>query len=353
MSNEIENEIEMPTYTCEKCARTFSQKSHYNAHQNKKFDCSAQTNISVAKALIEKEEIKEMNEKYFDIKDYKLYELSDFMSYAFNITSQNIVNAMAYMNYSQSTKYDGFIFYTNFQHGKYNISEGNNRLYYDILILEPEITLTIYDVYNNKYKFTEKDIKYFPLLQIDNYKYRVEVYSENPIKIITFTNDIRRKIMQTKFHSNNSTIEFIKQLNHFYNLNIKLCSFSDFVENLQLTEMGETLTEIETFSLASTNDEEKKDGFSHPISHINPFVDIIILNESVSAVIYQRTGTFLEITINDMKYLPVYLLKDTIVKLVLKDNKATAITFFKDKIPTTLYDHDSFFIQDGILKKKV
>jgi len=368
MSNEIE--IDMPTYTCEKCARTFSQKSHYTAHQNKKFDCSVQTNISVAKEIIEKEELKEMNEKYFDAKEYKLYEITDFLSYAFDITYKNIVNAMAYMSLRNlecyEGCYEGFIFYTNFQQGsKYNVCEGDNRLYYDILILEPGITLIIYDVYNNKYEFTEKDIKYFPLLQVDIYKNRVEILSENPVKIISFTNDVRRKIMQTKFYSNNSIIEFNKE-RYSYILNIKLPLFSNFVENLRLTEMKEMSEIMKMNETLIFSWSDKYDGFSDVISNIsdisdtliNPFnntIDIIVLNEFVTAVLSHKNGTSIELTINDTKYIPLYLLKDTIVKLVFKedkeDKKVKVIIFFKKlKEKVITHDFDTFVITDGMIR---
>jgi len=29
----------MPKYICERCLKEFSQKSHYNTHQNKKIPC--------------------------------------------------------------------------------------------------------------------------------------------------------------------------------------------------------------------------------------------------------------------------------------------------------------------------
>jgi len=357
MSNEIESE--MPTYTCEKCARTFSQKSHYTAHQKKKIDCSSQTNISVAKSIIEKEEIKEMNEKYFDINDYKLYEIPDFISYAVELTDNTIINAMTYMNYSP-LKYEGFIFYTNF----YQKGGNFDKSCYDVLILEPGITLIVYDNYDDyKYDFTEKDIKYFPLLQIrNNCKYRVEALSENPVKIVSFTNDIRRKVMQTKFHTNNSMIEFNQVMNRFYIINIKLPLFSDFVENLHLNEIREMLTDNEIFSMlsslqsSSSSDEKQYDGFSHPISEISPFVDIIVLNDFITAIIYNRNGTFIELTVNDTKYVPVYLMKNVMVKLFYKEDKrestATAITFLKTRLSSLTYDFDSFVIKDGVVKKK-
>jgi hypothetical protein len=53
-----EEEEKMPIYTCEKCARTFSQKSHYTSHQNKKIDCSSTTAINtVVQKLVDKEKI--------------------------------------------------------------------------------------------------------------------------------------------------------------------------------------------------------------------------------------------------------------------------------------------------------
>lgn len=362
MSNETENVRKMPTYTCEKCARTFSQKSHYTAHQKKKYDCSTQTNMAVAKAIIEKEEMKEMNDKYFDISDYKLYELPNFMSYAFDLTDNSIINAMAYIEYEQSNKsYDGIIFYTNFkQKGKCSIREGNYRLCHDILILEEGDTLCLSHGIN-KFQFTEKDIKYFPLLFV--YSMGVEILSQNPVKIISFTNANKRKVLQTKFHTNNSMIQFnIDRVGH--TLNIKLPEFSEFVNNLHLIEMGEMLSESETLSmLTSSSDDEKKeyDGFSHPIVCndnlddviVGRFVDVIILNEFVNVILQSRTKERIELSVNDIKYVPIYLLKDTMVSLVYKDVAVvTAITFFKDQFRTTTYDYGSFNIQDGFLKKK-
>jgi type I restriction-modification system DNA methylase subunit/restriction endonuclease S subunit len=51
----------MPTYTCEKCARVFKQKSGFNDHMKKKNDCSASTVLNTvvdAKVAIAKEEVK-------------------------------------------------------------------------------------------------------------------------------------------------------------------------------------------------------------------------------------------------------------------------------------------------------
>ena len=42
----------MPTYTCERCLKEFSQKSHYNAHLKRKTPC--QNNKSKIEEVIEK-----------------------------------------------------------------------------------------------------------------------------------------------------------------------------------------------------------------------------------------------------------------------------------------------------------
>ena len=47
----------MPTYTCEKCARVFKQKSGFDDHKAKKNDCSSQTSIPAIIAKV-KEEVK-------------------------------------------------------------------------------------------------------------------------------------------------------------------------------------------------------------------------------------------------------------------------------------------------------
>ena len=41
----------MPKYTCERCLKEFSQKSHYTKHQNKKFSC--EDNKEKIKELVE------------------------------------------------------------------------------------------------------------------------------------------------------------------------------------------------------------------------------------------------------------------------------------------------------------
>ena len=46
----------MPTYTCEKCARIFKQKSGYTDHLKKKIDCTAVT--AIAPILEEMKDIK-------------------------------------------------------------------------------------------------------------------------------------------------------------------------------------------------------------------------------------------------------------------------------------------------------
>jgi type I restriction enzyme S subunit len=49
----------MPIYSCEKCGRTFKQKSHYTDHTNKKIDCSQSTILSTVLETKVSEKIRE------------------------------------------------------------------------------------------------------------------------------------------------------------------------------------------------------------------------------------------------------------------------------------------------------
>lgn len=63
----------MPTYTCEKCARVFKQKSGYDDHINKKKDCSQTTIIN---EVIEKKVEQKINEKVRNLTPYPPLDLS-------------------------------------------------------------------------------------------------------------------------------------------------------------------------------------------------------------------------------------------------------------------------------------
>ena len=63
----------MPTYTCEKCARIFKQKSGYTDHMEKKIDCSKSTIIN---EVIEAKVEKKINEKVRSLTPYPVLDLS-------------------------------------------------------------------------------------------------------------------------------------------------------------------------------------------------------------------------------------------------------------------------------------
>jgi len=63
----------MPTYTCEKCARVFKQKSGYTDHMEKKIDCSKSTIIN---EVIEAKVEKKINEKVRSLTPYQVLDLS-------------------------------------------------------------------------------------------------------------------------------------------------------------------------------------------------------------------------------------------------------------------------------------
>lgn len=94
----ITSKLEMPTYTCEKCARTFSQKSHYLAHQNKKNDCGSTTAVKeLAQKIVETEK--------------KVIKFNDFMkekAIPYVDTVHSFVDATIHMAYTStnSISYD-------------------------------------------------------------------------------------------------------------------------------------------------------------------------------------------------------------------------------------------------------
>jgi hypothetical protein len=65
MCKGVKKVVMVKKYSCEKCARTFSQKSHYEKHITRKNPCEIQTDK--IKALIDKaveEKIIEINKKF-------------------------------------------------------------------------------------------------------------------------------------------------------------------------------------------------------------------------------------------------------------------------------------------------
>jgi hypothetical protein len=96
-------EENMPkTYACEKCARTFSQKSHYTAHQNKKNDCLQTTAIkSIAQKIVDDEKNVIV---YKDWMATKTFSHLSFVSSAMNVLyhfAQNNTN-LSHVSYDKT-----------------------------------------------------------------------------------------------------------------------------------------------------------------------------------------------------------------------------------------------------------
>ena len=65
----------MVKYSCERCGKEFSQKSHYNSHNRRKTPC--ENNADKIKALVDKaveEKLKELNNKEPILEKEKLVE---------------------------------------------------------------------------------------------------------------------------------------------------------------------------------------------------------------------------------------------------------------------------------------
>lgn len=347
---------EMPNYTCEKCARVFSQKSHYTAHQKKKIDCSKHTNIEIAKSIIKNIEEDEKKEKYFDINDYKLLELPSFIP-SNVLSTENIFKMMAYSDIYMEECH-GISFYVNAQY----VDEGKFRRPslgpYDILVLEKDAIISLTkNGYN--YQFTENDIKYFPMHMFNDYN--IDIISKNPVKIISLKLKFLKQSKLMKYHKNNDSIHF----EYYNNLGTGIIRPPYFdLSTYNFIEFEKTLSNEEISSILLEDGKDNKDGFIHPIlinhshTHINNLIDIIILNEFVSVIIRNKSGTIVKLTVNDMKYVPVYLLKKSIVEVEIDKNdknefkefkELMAITFFHNKIPNVIYNKDSFTFENGML----
>jgi len=89
----------MGKYSCEKCAKSFSQKSHYDKHISRKNPCEIQTDK--IKALIDKvveEKVIELNEKLIELNE-KLIELNKKL--ILNNTKSNITHNTLKMELSK------------------------------------------------------------------------------------------------------------------------------------------------------------------------------------------------------------------------------------------------------------
>ena len=355
--SEISEISEMTNYTCPKCARVFSQKSHYTSHQKKKIDCSNKTNIEIVKSIIKNIEEDEKKEKYFDINDYKLLELPSFIPSSI-ISSETLFKIMAYSD-AYMDECHGISFYVNVQY----IDEGKFRRPafgpYDILVLEKDAIISL-SKNGDVHQFTEKDIKYFPMHMFFNYN--IDIISKNPVKIIALKNRFAKAAKLLKYHTNNESIHF-DHLNNGERIGIIRPPYFD-PSNFNFIEIEKPLSTDEIFSILaedSKDNKDNKDGFIHPIvinnihlNILNHLNDIIILNEFVSVIIRNRNGSTLKLTVNDVKYLPIYLLRNAIVEINKNDEndentELSSITFFHNKIPNIICDTGSFLFENGMV----
>tara|TARA_Y100000592_G_C5469599_1_gene318648 strand:- start:1590 stop:2795 length:1206 start_codon:yes stop_codon:yes gene_type:complete len=86
----------MPTYTCERCLKDFSQKSHYNKHKNKKFPCqdNKEKIEEVVKNIINKKLILDKTEPILTQSTMSKSELGQFYTtnYEYILSNMEIPN---------------------------------------------------------------------------------------------------------------------------------------------------------------------------------------------------------------------------------------------------------------------
>ena len=89
----------MPDYTCEKCAKTFKQKSHYTDHMSKKNDCSSTTGINQIIETKVREVVKTMTGKSEVTKDNLQAFVEDLHNLLWNRAGLNPQSALEHMSF--------------------------------------------------------------------------------------------------------------------------------------------------------------------------------------------------------------------------------------------------------------
>jgi hypothetical protein len=317
----------MPTYTCEKCARTFSQKSHYTSHQNKKIDCSTKTAIKkIAQKIVDKEKEEEelKDKKEFNIEDFKLFETAHYFP-----RDQSLFVLMATLNES----FDGVInkMYDN------NICNTD-----DIIILEEGVEL-IYIYCLNIIRFTHNDIKYFPvcLYRNCNSKFFINCKENYRPKSITLNSNGFKKLRNMTIPINKHLKDIMTECYPY------LHSFS--IDKFILEEIPNIVDNPYELLLSQYPD---TDGIIHILdekqylSVSKDMNDIIILEEGVEVNLIDRNENCICLSGVDLKYLPLYALHNTRVNIIFPNNDNNDK---KDiKVITFNYDTSSKLISNFI-----
>jgi hypothetical protein len=317
----------MTTYTCEKCARTFSQKSHYNAHQNKKIDCATKSAIKkIAQKIVdqEKEEEEEVKDKEdFKFEDLKLFEITHYFP---RDRSLHILMA------TLKEEFDGVI----------------NRIYDgvvsdldDIVILEEGDEL-IYNDNVNIVRYTCKDIKYFPTFCFRGGKFYIN-HKGNYVKSITINTKVLKKIRNMKFPLKPLVFDVRCPYPISFNMD-------DFI----LQEVPNLVDNPYELLLSEYPDIE---GIIHTLDHkqyssvSKDMNDVIILEEDIEVILTDRNENRICLTVSDLKYVPLYALRNTRVSIICnKDKNIKVITFnyeISSKIVTN-FTQDSVKFENGV-----
>lgn len=165
----------MPTYTCDKCARTFSQKSHFTAHQNKKIDCSLHTNISQA---ITNATEKEVLSYGFHPTNYQFHRIKKPFDGVMESASNSVL---------EQFEMDGIA------HTVHITKDNACQMYMypginDIIELSVGIVASLIDKDGNVLQFTREDLSYLPVCALTTIlKVLLESIDGNPHDINIFT----------------------------------------------------------------------------------------------------------------------------------------------------------------------
>jgi hypothetical protein len=319
---------DMPTYTCEKCARTFSQKSHYTAHQNKKIDCATKTAIKeIAQKIVDQEKEKEeevKDKQEFKIEDLKLFEITHYFP---RDKSLFILMATLKEEYDgvMNRIYDGVVSHTD-----------------DIIILEEGDEL-IYSDNINIVKYTCKDMKYFPTFCFRGCGNFHINHKGNYVKSITLNTGGLKKIRNAKFPVN----PLIKYEQGPY-------PRSFIMKDFTLQEVPNPVDNPYDLLLSQCPD---ANGVIHPLDHkqyssvSKDMNDVIILEEGIEVILTDRNENHIRLTVSDLEYVPLYALRNTRVSINKNTKNDIKVITFNYEISSRLvtnFTQDSIKFENGL-----
>ena len=167
----------MGKYSCERCGKEFSQKSHYDSHNRRKTPC--ENNADKIKALVDKaveEKLKELNNKKLIVKNEKINVNTEVMEQQINQHTpvEKIMEQTDSEDFKKSEIYQKIINnkVTSEKNKIYNcdciekLKETNSKII-DLTILDPPYYKVVSEKWDNEWKSQEEFLSWFENIIIE------------------------------------------------------------------------------------------------------------------------------------------------------------------------------------------